>query len=228
MDGHRPVPLTDSSLERELEREIEAALYVDPSPQYLARIRIRIADEAAASGWPVVRGIGARGWGLLTAGMAVAIVALVFIIFLRPVSEGPVSREAAAPPVPASDAVADASPAAEQKSDRRAGPAPSPPTLGAPRAAPRIASPTRAAAPLGETERPSLPEVLVSPDERRAMELLLTATREGVLELPPDDSPAPAERLTPSDVEIAPIPAIAPLRIEPLPPIARLEIGERQ
>jgi hypothetical protein len=91
-----------------------------------------------------------------------------------------------------------------------------------------MASPTRAAAPLAETERPSLPEVLVSPDERRAMELVLTATREGVLELPPGDADAQADRRTPSDVEIAPIPAIAPLRIEPLPPIARLNIGERQ
>jgi hypothetical protein len=224
MDGHRPDPLTDSSLER----EIEAALYVDPSPAYLARIRIRIAEEATASGWPVVRGIGAGGWGLLTAGMAVAIVALLLIIVLRPVSEGPASREAAAPPVPASDAVVDASRAAEQKSDPGAGLAPSPPRRGAPRDGPQIASPTRAAAPSAATERPGLPEVLVSPDERRAMELLLAATRERVLELPPGEADVRADRLTPSDVEIAPIPAIAPLRIEPLPPIARLEIGERQ
>ena len=45
---HRPDdPLTDSSLDR----EIEAALAVDPSPEFLARVRTRVAAEPAKSAW---------------------------------------------------------------------------------------------------------------------------------------------------------------------------------
>lgn len=48
MDGlGRRQTLTDSQLDREL----EGALGVDPSPDFLARVRTRIATEAAPSSW---------------------------------------------------------------------------------------------------------------------------------------------------------------------------------
>ena len=51
MDGHgtRP-PLTDAQLDREL----ESALGIEPSPAFIARVRTRIATEPPASSWRVV------------------------------------------------------------------------------------------------------------------------------------------------------------------------------
>jgi cell division septation protein DedD len=47
MDGHQREPLSDETLER----EIEAALAVDPSPEFLARVRVRVAEEERPAGW---------------------------------------------------------------------------------------------------------------------------------------------------------------------------------
>ena len=50
-------PVKDAALEREIER----ALAVDPSPEFLVRVRARIADEPAPA---------SRGFGWLFAGVA--------------------------------------------------------------------------------------------------------------------------------------------------------------
>jgi hypothetical protein len=65
-------PVKDAALERELER----ALAVDPSPEFLVRVRARIADEPAPS----------RGFGWLFAGVAATAVAAaaVAVVMLRP------------------------------------------------------------------------------------------------------------------------------------------------
>lgn len=59
-----------------LAREVEQALKVDPSPEFLARIRTRVAEEpsAAVSTWRL-------RWGLMTAGlgMAAGIVAMLYV-----------------------------------------------------------------------------------------------------------------------------------------------------
>ena len=47
MDGHKHGALSDDVLER----EIEAALGVDPSPEFLPRVRARIASERVHEGW---------------------------------------------------------------------------------------------------------------------------------------------------------------------------------
>ena len=47
MDGHKHEPLNDETLER----EIEAALGVDPSPEFLAKVRARVAEEQKPAGW---------------------------------------------------------------------------------------------------------------------------------------------------------------------------------
>ena len=47
MDGYRHQELTDETLEK----DIEAALGVDPSPGFLPRIRARIANERMREGW---------------------------------------------------------------------------------------------------------------------------------------------------------------------------------
>lgn len=58
MDARRP--LTDAALDR----EIQAALDVDPSPAFLARVRQRVAIEPAPAGWwrgPRVASLAAAG-----------------------------------------------------------------------------------------------------------------------------------------------------------------------
>lgn len=49
MDGHQREPLSDETLER----EIEATLAVDPSPEFLAKVRARVAEEETPAGWPL-------------------------------------------------------------------------------------------------------------------------------------------------------------------------------
>jgi hypothetical protein len=66
-------PVKDAALEREIER----ALAVDPSPEFLVRVRARIADEPAPA---------SRGFGWLFAGVAATAVAAaaVAVVMLRP------------------------------------------------------------------------------------------------------------------------------------------------
>jgi hypothetical protein len=49
MDGHEHDSLSDETLER----EIEAALAVDPSPEFLAKVRARVAQEERPVRWPL-------------------------------------------------------------------------------------------------------------------------------------------------------------------------------
>ena len=68
MDGHRHEGLSDEALER----EIEAALGVDPSPEFLPRVRARIANERIDEGW--LWGASWRWVGAAAVVMAVAII----------------------------------------------------------------------------------------------------------------------------------------------------------
>ena len=65
-------PVKDAALEREIER----ALAVDPSPEFLVRVRARIADAPA----PASRGFGWRFAGVAAA----AVAAVVALVMLRP------------------------------------------------------------------------------------------------------------------------------------------------
>ena len=67
MDGHERRPLSDDALSR----EIAAGLAVEPSPEYVARIRERIAAEATH---PAV------GWSWLTARSSVAAFAVLVMM----------------------------------------------------------------------------------------------------------------------------------------------------
>jgi hypothetical protein len=66
-------PVKDAALEREIER----ALAVDPSPEFLVRVRARIADEPAPA---------PRGFGWLFAGVATVAAAAVVVLAVRMVS----------------------------------------------------------------------------------------------------------------------------------------------
>jgi hypothetical protein len=68
MDGHEHEKLSDKTLER----EIEVALGVDPSPEFLPRIRARIASERETEGWT-----WSVPWRWAGAGAAVVAVAII-------------------------------------------------------------------------------------------------------------------------------------------------------
>jgi hypothetical protein len=64
-------PLNDAGLERDIER----ALAIDPSPEFVARVRTRIAEEPS----PASRRFGWLFAGVATAGVAASVVALVML-----------------------------------------------------------------------------------------------------------------------------------------------------
>jgi hypothetical protein len=63
-------PMNDAALEREIER----ALAVDPSPEFLVHVRARIADEPAPA---------SRGFGWLFAGVATVAAAAALVLAVR-------------------------------------------------------------------------------------------------------------------------------------------------
>jgi hypothetical protein len=83
MDGYRHQELSDETLEK----DIEAAVCVDPSPEFLPRIRERIATERVREGW---LWSGSRRWA--GAAAVVTAVAVIAVWTLRDPSRAP--REA--------------------------------------------------------------------------------------------------------------------------------------
>ena len=194
MDGRRPASLTDT----ELDRTLTAALAVDPSPEFLARVRTRLASEPG----PTTR------WRLASfaasaAAVTVAIAAVVLIVNMPPV-------------------VTPADPAVEGRQrptpERMAAPV----STVAPAARAAVGSGTTRARVEPAVERRRLPEVLVSPDEQRAFDLLVAVVQAGRM----PEVPEQTDLLAGESVAIPDV-AIAPLVIEPLPRMARLEQGAR-
>lgn len=66
MDGHKHEGLSDEALQR----EIDAVLGVDPSPEFLPRVRARIASERMRDGWM---------WSWRLAAAAASVAALTFV-----------------------------------------------------------------------------------------------------------------------------------------------------
>ena len=83
MDGYRHQELTDETLEK----DIEAALGVDPSPEFLPRIRARIANERMQEGW-----FSSVSWRWARVAAVVTAVAVIAVWTLRDPSRAP--REA--------------------------------------------------------------------------------------------------------------------------------------
>ena len=215
MDGEIPDAMKTLGLPRndsELDREIARALNVDPSPEFLARVRMRVASEPAPAPWPL-------RWMVL-AGAAVAVVVMAAVVTLWPVADQADPQQAALPDL-------------ALPLERPAAPAPPPPAVvetapgGTPRTVPSRAQlahveVTTAGVPGDSTaqhELPPFPEVLISADEVRAYRLLLGITEQQRLPTPP---PARADT---GGVDLQDI-GLASLRIEALPPMARLE-GDR-
>jgi hypothetical protein len=227
MDGKRPVrndakafrqtdPLSGSSLDR----EIAAALNVDPSPEFLPRVRMRVASEPAPAPWRL-------RW-LVLAGAAAAVVLMAVVVTLWPAADRDEPQQAALP---------EAAPLAEPQ----AAPAPSPAApVEHPARTPRSVearaqlarlegTPTgvpvdREGTPTGvpvdtPPDLPPFPEVLISADEVRAYRMLLGIVDQQRLRPSPPSQPARAET---GAVDLKDI-DLASLKIEALPPMARLE-----
>ena len=163
------------------ERDLREALTVDPSPQFAARVRARIADEPAR----VERRFGLRTWMPIAAG---AFAALALAVALWP-SRAPIAAPSPQK-LPGRSVVAAAMlPAATPSAVRRAEPAVRP-----------VGALTPGAPGSGE------PEVLISPSESRAILNLIAGIRTGRI----DPSSLPAAPPPIVDLDIQPI-VIAPL-----------------
>ncbi|HVZ24241.1 MAG TPA: hypothetical protein VG871_24380 [Vicinamibacterales bacterium] len=187
-------PLSDDVLDRELQQ----ALGVEPSPEFAARVRMRLATEAIASTW------GTRSWAAVAA-VAVTAAAAAMVLTIGSGRERPATPAAiatrtlsisgtAAPRIDAS-----ASPGPTSRSERRA---------------------SFAASRADRTPRLELPDVIVPAGQERALRMFAEAAWQQRVQPASGSSPASEEPL-----EIAPIEP-APVDIEPLPQMAALE-GDR-
>lgn len=161
MDGHEQQELSDIALGK----EIEAALGVDPSPEFLPKVRARIASERVSRGW-----LWSAPWQWAGAGTAVTLGVIAGLWTLRgPVSEPHDARVVHTPPVDAASRT--------------------PEVLEAPgdRPKPERASVARAAL-LPRRPVAAPPEIVVSPDEAAALRQLVMAI--AARQVAADDIPA--------------------------------------
>jgi hypothetical protein len=230
MDGTRPgEPLTDSALAR----EVESALGIEPSPEFLARVRTRIANEPEPSPWRLadaVSGFSRTGvvsgfsrtcqrWAVEPlAGLAIVGIVLALVVPRLMRDEVPIVQVKRGPTLEVQlkpDATisrnrveADLPASAEATADKR---------VDLDRPMRRV---TRA--PVARTTPLRLSQPLFSDDERQALIVLVTAVEQG--RMPP--MPAASEA---GDQSVDSGPQIAPLVIDPLPLLARApQQGEDQ
>jgi hypothetical protein len=159
------------------DQEIRDALRVDPSPEFLARVRTRIASEPAPSAW--------RWSWTVAAATALAAMVLVAVVMSRPRHENPPAPDVAhgftPAEAPAGSTLKQTEPAGST-AVRRPGPSASA-RLEAPRAPARLAEAQSAKAGSG-TLSPD-PEILIDPREGIALQRLLAGVAAGRVNLEP-------------------------------------------
>jgi len=188
MDGHKRQGMIDEALER----EIEAALGVDPSPEFLPRVRARVASEQMHRGWH-----WSTGWRWAGVAAVVTAVAVIAVWTLRDPSRAP--REAH---ITDTLPVDSATPPAE-------------PALPAPAlVASSAESPRPVTAPVARTVRSTRtqlaaarPEVLISRDEAVALRQLIAAIAARQVE---------ARDIPQLGAESAPLPRMEEIVLEPI------------
>jgi hypothetical protein len=169
MDGRRP---DERLTERSLEREIEAALDVDPSPEFVARVRTRVAQEPPAPAWRL-------SFGPLAAAAAVFIAATVVWQVVRPLQPARPSVTAGRepPPLSASSTGSDRLPGSTDTGRRPSAGTPASGDVGGGGAGSGSDSRRRAAVEQRSAADPSQPsqgaDVLIDPADGRAFQLLL-------------------------------------------------------
>jgi hypothetical protein len=182
-----------------IDEEIRGALDVDPSPEFLARVRTRLATEPAPSAWR-------WSWTIVAAGALAA--AAIMAIVLTPAREKATPATQTAEAGPKGPALRETEPA-RSPAVRKPGP-----SLLERR--PRPSGP-------GEAIASRQPEILLDAAETRALRALIAGVRDGRVDITAaQNSRAPA----PTDLEPITDIVIAPLSIEPLAPQGAQ--GERQ
>jgi len=160
MDGHR-----DALKDDPLARDIESALRVEPSPQFVARVRARVAREPLGA-------TGVMSWRLWLGGAAVVAGALALVVSLGGPRDMRVSDST--PSTATSPPVLEASRGPSIATE---------PVLPQPLVAAPVQRVTRrAVARIGPEETRTndvgLPQVLIADDEKRGFELLVTELRD--------------------------------------------------
>jgi len=184
-------PSTDAALER----EIENVLSVDPSPEFLARVRARVSADPAPS-----RATWYLSWMAATA--AVAAAALVVAV-----SVGRSPSDTSGVPASAATSVVGTDPSSAPRQTARgeasAQLGAGPPTADRPARQQLRVEP---ASTVREVRRHTFPEVLVSAAEVKGFETLLGRVRRGDLTIAIDEESADSvEPQEPTDLVIAPI-----------------------
>jgi len=199
MDGEHE-PLSDETLAR----EIEAALAVDPSPEFLARVRARVAQEERPVSWPL-------RWQWV-AGTVVTAIAALLAVYVARAPEPAVSRG----PEP----IAVVRPLPDAKSSTLTAPAiaerqPAPSSSGS------VRTRTPVAASIGAASATAVPEVLISDEERRGFQLLLASLSKE------KDAKQLEKALSTVETSGPPWLEVSPIVIEPFPQFAVSE-GDAQ
>jgi hypothetical protein len=196
MDGYKHEGMSDEALER----EIEAALGVDPSPEFLPRVRERIANDRVHDGW-----LWSAPWRWTGAVAVVTAVAIIGVWTLR--DPAPVPREASVTTTPP---VETTTPPAEAD-----GPAPA--LVASSAEAPKAVRAPAVRA-VRSPQRPQVVasfDVVISPDEAAALKQLFTAISDRRIEasvLPDLQSalkpPVPIEEIVLEPITINPLAAL--------------------
>lgn len=174
-EGMRGMASREGAPCESLDAELRAALDVDPSPEFLARVRTRIAAEPAPGRWRLA-------W--VTTAVATCSVVIATTTVLWPRLEAPVAPEGAATPV-----ITPAPPSAAARVEA---------ILPVP-----IVPVSRRVVPA--TSRRAEPEVVISEGERRGFEMLLAALRNNALPPVPEVEaavePVPPVEIEPFTIE---------------------------
>lgn len=192
MDG-----LNDPSLDR----EIESLFAVGPSPEFVARVRARVAEEPEPRRWHV-------SWMLAMAG---AVAAVVVVSVLTWPSHEPISESRPGP-----------APQITRAAETLTAPSPSIASLPVPKQV-TARRPLALAVAADRAIEIDFPKVVIAENEARTFASLVTSVRQSRFDVAVPSAPDPDRPL-----EIKELPPVEPLEIEPIVRVAVLQTeGER-
>lgn len=196
-----------------IDRELQRALDVDPSPDFVARVRMRVASEPApAQRW--------SWWHMVSAGAVLATLAVLAVV---------VPRSKVAPNAGGETLAANRLPVVGQLFTATAGGPEGPPydfmraqTHGSAAVVERPFSAANASTVVGQPFRAATAasaEAILDAREVATLRRLILNVGQGRVDLKPVLQPAPfavADVAPLTDIDIVPIPEVVPISIEPL------------
>jgi hypothetical protein len=212
--------MDDAVTDAALDRDLEAALAVDPSPELVARVRMRVQRErdASWSPWP---------WGLAAgAGAIVVLVAVIVVVGMERAGGSRIAQDSS-PALRRSPVPLDSSPVPVAPDSSRVPVAQDSSRVPvAQDVSPAPASPRRVVAPSARRSAPrNAPEVLFAADEARAQRRQIADIQKGHIDQSLQEGPPATAALQPPG-EIA----FPPITFEPIvtSTAESTEEGERQ